>query len=89
MKEQCFKTILFVLLKGYADESEVWQEKYEIKDGKFEKIIGEIYDKVKPMYKQLHAYVRRRLSQQYGEDKVDINGPIPAHLLGKSTVRKC
>ncbi|XP_033624233.1 angiotensin-converting enzyme-like [Asterias rubens] len=67
---------------GYADESEVWQEKYEIKDGKFEKMIGEIYDKVKPMYKQLHAYVRRRLSQQYGEDKVDINGPIPAHLLG-------
>ena len=71
-----------LFLKGYTDESDVWQEKYEM-PGLFEEMIGELYEEVKPMYEQLHAYVRRRLAQKYTEDKVDINGAIPAHLLGK------
>ena len=34
-----------------------------------------------PLYEQLHAYVRQRLHEKYG-DVVDPEGPIPAHLLG-------
>ena len=34
-----------------------------------------------PLYEQLHAYVRQRLYETYGEI-VDPHGPIPAHLLG-------
>ena len=34
-----------------------------------------------PLYEQLHAYVRHRLYETYGEI-VDPEGPIPAHLLG-------
>ncbi len=37
---------------------------------------------LKPLYEQLHAYVRHKLVKRYGEGRVDPNGPIPAHLLG-------
>ncbi|XP_022084562.1 angiotensin-converting enzyme-like [Acanthaster planci] len=67
---------------SYADESEVWQERYEMRGDAFEEMLGDIYDAVKPMYQQLHAYVRRKLAERYGKDKVDTNGLIPAHLLG-------
>lgn len=42
----------------------------------------EIWAKIKPLYQQFHAYIRRKLAHFYGEDKVDVTGPIPAHLLG-------
>jgi hypothetical protein len=35
-----------------------------------------------PYYLELHAYVRRKLYDVYGPDVVDLEGPIPAHLLG-------
>ena len=54
-----------------------------MRDGQFERMLGRIYEAVAPMYKQLHAYVRRKLVEHYGEDKVDIKGTIPAHLLGE------
>ncbi|XP_070538259.1 angiotensin-converting enzyme-like [Ptychodera flava] len=41
-----------------------------------------LYAQLEPLYKKLHAYVRRRLYQHYGDDKIDVKGPIPAHLLG-------
>ena len=56
--------------------------------GKFERMVDGIYQSVKPMYEQLHAYVRRKLAEHYGHDKVNINGAIPAHLLGKWFIYK-
>ena len=35
-----------------------------------------------PLYEQLHAFVRQRLHEKYGNALVDPEGPIPAHLLG-------
>jgi peptidyl-dipeptidase A len=37
---------------------------------------------VKPLYDDLHCYVRGRLQKHYGKDKVPDGKPIPAHLLG-------
>ncbi|XP_071837230.1 angiotensin-converting enzyme-like isoform X2 [Apostichopus japonicus] len=37
---------------------------------------------LKPLFMNLHAYVRRKLFNFYGSDVIDITGPIPAHLLG-------
>jgi len=37
---------------------------------------------VKPLYDQLHCYVRAKLAEHYGEDLVPLDQPIPAHLLG-------
>jgi peptidyl-dipeptidase A len=41
-----------------------------------------LYEQVRPLYASLHAYVRRKLREQYGASVVPEKGPIPAHLLG-------
>nr|CAH7745202.1 unnamed protein product [Callosobruchus chinensis] len=50
-------------------------------DPHFKDKIQNIYEQLKPLYLQLHAYVRFKLRQKYG-DVVSETGPIPAHLLG-------
>lgn len=37
---------------------------------------------VRPLYRQLHCYVRRKLAEKHGRSRVPSRGPIPAHLLG-------
>ncbi|XP_042898194.1 angiotensin-converting enzyme-like [Parasteatoda tepidariorum] len=37
---------------------------------------------LKPLYRELHAYVRRKLIEKYSESYIKPDGPIPAHLLG-------
>ncbi|XP_033109443.1 angiotensin-converting enzyme-like [Anneissia japonica] len=64
---------------GYNDESDVWLENYEEDD--FETVLDELFQEIKPLYMHLHAYVRRKLRDRYG-DRVSTDGPIPAHLLG-------
>ncbi|CAG0925443.1 unnamed protein product, partial [Notodromas monacha] len=44
-----------------------------------------IANKLKPFYQELHAYVRHKLRQFYGEEKISAAGPIPAHVLGMYT----
>lgn len=46
------------------------------------KCLDTLWSELKPLYLQLHAYVRRQLRLKYGEDVVTKDGPIPAHLLG-------
>lgn len=53
---------------------------YEIPN--FEDNLTELWNTVEPFYKELHAYVRRKLLQYYGSQYIRHNGPIPAHLLG-------
>lgn len=40
-----------------------------------------IFDQIRPLYQQLHAYVRYQLKLKYG-DIVSETEPIPMHLLG-------
>ena len=49
----------------------------------FEKTIMKLWSDIKPLYTQLHAYVRRKLRTYYGSRLISENGTIPAHLLGK------
>lgn len=44
--------------------------------------IQSTWDGLKPLYEQLHAYVRFKLHNFYGCDIVPKSGPIPAHVLG-------
>ena len=67
---------------GYADLGEMWRAKYDMSPAEFEGETERLWQQVKPLYEELHCYVRARLGQVYGEDKVPQNGPIPAHLLG-------
>ena len=67
---------------GYADLGEMWRAKYDMSPADFEAETERLWQQVKPLYDQLHCYVRARLGQVYGEDKVPQDDPIPAHLLG-------
>lgn len=42
---------------------------------------------IMPLYKELHAYVRAKLIEVYG-DRIDPEGHLPAHLLG-TLIQKC
>ena len=67
---------------GYDDLGVLWRSRYDMPAKDFEKEAARLYGQVKPLYKGLHCYARKRLQQRYGKDKVPDGKPIPAHLLG-------
>ncbi len=67
---------------GFADLGELWKSGYDMPAADFEKETERLWQQVKPLYEDLHCYVRRQLSKKYGTDKVAPDGKIPAHLLG-------
>src|SRR5260370_596663 len=66
---------------GYADTGELWRSGYDMKPAEFEAATDRLWNQVKPLYDDLHCYVRAQLARQYCA-KVPLDGPIPAHLLG-------
>lgn len=67
---------------GYADLGAMWRSNYDMPADKFAKELDRLWGQVKPLYDDLHCYVRTELGKTYGEDKVPQDQPIPAHLLG-------
>src|SRR5579863_5428314 len=66
---------------GFADMGAMWRSKYDMPADAFPAEMDRLWEQVKPLYLSLHAYVRWKLREKYG-DLVPANGPIPAHLLG-------
>jgi len=66
---------------GFADTGAMWRSKYDMSPDDFTKELDRLWGQVRPLYLKLHAFVRMKLHQKYG-DVVPANGPIPAHLLG-------
>jgi peptidyl-dipeptidase A len=66
---------------GFADMGAMWRAKYDMPPESFAAEVDRLWEQVRPLYVSLHAYVRNRLREKYG-DAVPANGPIPAHLLG-------
>jgi peptidyl-dipeptidase A len=66
---------------GFADSGAMWRSKYDMSPDDFAHELDRLWEQVRPLYVSLHAYVRWKLREQYG-DVVPANGPIPAHLLG-------
>jgi peptidyl-dipeptidase A len=66
---------------GFADTGAMWRSKYDMPPDAFTKELDRLWDQVRPLYLQLHAYVRMKLREKYG-DVVPAKGPLPAHLLG-------
>ncbi|RWS14509.1 uncharacterized protein B4U79_00787 [Dinothrombium tinctorium] len=58
---------------------DLWLEEYETKN--FKKILEELWKEVEEFYKELHAFIRKRLKLKYKKLMPD-DGTIPAHLLG-------
>jgi peptidyl-dipeptidase A len=66
---------------GFADTGAMWRLKYDMPADDFTKEVDRLWEQVRPLYVSLHAYVRMKLHEKYG-DAVPATGPIPAHLLG-------
>jgi len=67
---------------GFADVGVMWRAGYDMPADAFVREVDRLWDQLKPLYLQLHAYVRARLAEKYGPGVVPPNGMIPAHLLG-------
>jgi peptidyl-dipeptidase A len=66
---------------GFADTGAMWRAKYDMPPDDFTGELDRLWAQVRPLYLKLHAYVRMKLHEHYG-DAVPASGPIPAHLLG-------
>ncbi len=66
---------------GFSDTGAMWRAKYDMPPDAFAKELDRLWDQVRPLYLELHAYVRMKLREKYG-DVVPEKGPIPAYLLG-------
>lgn len=67
---------------GYADTGALWRSKYDMDADAFAAELDKQWNQVKPLYQALHCHVRAKLAEKYGTDKVPLDKPIPAHLLG-------
>jgi peptidyl-dipeptidase A len=67
---------------GFANMGDMWRAGYDMPPEQFEKDTDRLWSQVKPLYDDLHCYVRAQLQRTYGKDKVPDSKPIPAHLLG-------
>ena len=67
---------------GFADMGALWRSGYDMTAEQFEADTERLWQEVKPLYDELHCYVRTKLQARYGKDKIADKAPIPAHLLG-------
>lgn len=70
-----------VVPAGHADNGASWRWVYDTPA--LEQALEGLWRELEPLYLHLHAYVRRALHRTYGPRRVNLRGPIPAHLLGK------
>ncbi|XP_038658667.1 angiotensin-converting enzyme 2 isoform X3 [Scyliorhinus canicula] len=76
-------------MNGYDDYGDYWRGNYETDDvGKYaysrEDLLTDVnslLNKVMPLYKELHAYVRANLRDTFGPEHISSTGCLPAHLL--------
>ncbi|CAH0389109.1 unnamed protein product [Bemisia tabaci] len=67
-------------LNNLKDPAKLWLWEYE--DEYFTTYVAKLWEQMKPLYLQVHAFVRRKLREKYGEKVVPRGKPIPSHLLG-------
>ncbi|WP_050436221.1 M2 family metallopeptidase [Chondromyces crocatus] len=67
---------------GFSDLGALWRAGYDMTPAEFEAETDRLWGQVKPLYDELHCYVRAQLRKRYGKDKVGEKAPLPAHALG-------
>lgn len=67
---------------GFADLGELWRAGYDMTPEEFTDESRRLWGQVKPLYDELHCAVRSRLNEAYGDERVPLDGPVPAHLFG-------
>lgn len=67
---------------GFRDVGYMWRSRYDLEPDAFAAETDRLWSQVKPLYDQLHCYVRAGLNAFYGDDFVPLDQPIRADLLG-------
>ncbi|XP_016909807.2 angiotensin-converting enzyme isoform X1 [Apis cerana] len=67
-------------LNNFTDASEYWMFPYESPN--LQQDIDEVWEMIRPLYEELHAYIRRKLRDLYGPEKIGSHALLPAHILG-------
>jgi peptidyl-dipeptidase A len=67
---------------GYPDTGAMWRSQYDMSPQEFSAMYDRLWAETKPLYDQLHCYVRTKLNQKYGNAVQPATGPIRADLLG-------
>lgn len=67
---------------GFANLGDLWRSAYDMSPAEFEQETERIWAQVKPLYEALHCYVRAKLQDVYGKERIPDGAPIPAHILG-------
>ncbi len=67
---------------GFEDTGALWRAGYDMTPAEFSADLERMWKQVEPLYKELHAYTRRKLIAKYGSAAQRKDGMIPAHLLG-------
>ena len=67
---------------GYANTGAMWRAGYDMPADAFAAETDRLWGQVKPLYEQLHCYTRTKLQATYGVEKGQVNGLLPAHLMG-------
>ncbi|QNN76257.1 M2 family metallopeptidase [Pseudoxanthomonas mexicana] len=67
---------------GFADTGEMWRSGYDMTPAEIAAETDRLWGQVKPLYEQLHCYTRTKLQATYGVEKGQVNGLLPAHLMG-------
>lgn len=75
--------MIMIPFLGYSDLSAAWRFNDMELDSGLEEMALDLWRSIKPLYEQLHAYVRRKLHLKYGTAS---KGPIEAHILGNNYI---
>ncbi|XP_063989219.1 angiotensin-converting enzyme [Diachasmimorpha longicaudata] len=67
-------------LNNFTDAAEYWMFPYETIN--FQAEVEEVWNSIRPLYEELHAYIRKKLRDLYGPEKIGRHTPLPAHILG-------
>ena len=67
---------------GFRDVGALWRAGYDMPPDAFATEVDRLWSQVKPLYDDLHCYVRGELNERYGDAVVPLDQPIRADLLG-------
>ncbi|XP_061518111.1 angiotensin-converting enzyme [Anopheles gambiae] len=67
-------------VNNFTDAAAYWTFPYESRN--FREEMEQVWREILPLYEMIHAYVRRKLREFYGPDKINKNAPLPDHILG-------
>ncbi len=67
---------------GYSDVGSMWRSAYDMPPEEFTALTDKMWNDVKPLYDELHCYVRTKLNEKYGDAVQPAAGPIRSDLLG-------